>query len=378
MILDKLMPYLYAALDIVSREMTGIIGAASRDSTADQIAKGQKVVVPVTNSRGTKDIVPGSPPAPAGTDFGKVEITIDHFKTADPIQWDGESEKAMGSKLNQMKVDQFAQGMRAVVNEIELDLAYEGVAGAIAAGNTYGTPGTTPFNGSLSDLAQIDKIMTDKGAPTTGRQMVLNTAAFASMISLTNLTNVNKAGNDETLRNGEITNLMGFGIHRSAGFRTISSGTGAGYLLNGAVAKGDTVIAIDTGTGAINQGALIKIGDDPNDYVVTEAAPSGGTSLTIAGGLKQDAADNAAITLSATPYLPSLALTRNSLVLASRLPYRPEQGDNALDVTTITDTSSGLSFQVAVYPDYMQNRVEIQAAWGVKSVIGRHSVVLLG
>ncbi len=100
--------------------------------------------------------------------------------------------------------------------------------------------------------------------------------------------------------------------------------------------------------------------------------------MKIAGGLKQGAADNAAITLSSTPYLANLALTRNSLLIAARVPKLPRDGDQALDVTTITDPVSGITFQVAIYPGYMENRVEIQAAWGTKSIIGRHTVALLG
>ncbi len=376
--LNKLIPYLYAALDIVSRELVGLIPAVARDATADGIAKGHKLVVPVANVRGTVDIVPGSPPAVGGSDFDTVEITIDKFKSATPIGWNGEEEYAVGGKLNQMKVDQFTQAMRGLVNEMETDLAIEGVSGAIGAGNVYGIPGTAPFNGSVADMANVAKILDDKGAPLSDRQIVLNSLAMTQLRSLTNLTNVNKAGTDETLRRGIVGELMGFDIHQSAGFKAIASGDGAGYLLNGVADAGAIELTIDSGTGVINKGALITIDGDTNKYIVTEAVPNGGTLLKIAGGLKQGAADNAAITLSSTPYLANLALTRNSLLIAARVPKLPRDGDQALDVTTITDPVSGITFQVAIYPGYMENRVEIQAAWGTKSIIGRHTVALLG
>jgi hypothetical protein len=56
----------------------------------------------------------------------------------------------------------------------------------------------------------------------------------------------------------------------------------------------------------------------------------------------------------------------------------PSQGDDAKDVMEITDYVSGLSFQVALYGDYRQTRIEIGLAWGVKAVNSRHGVLLLG
>jgi hypothetical protein len=56
----------------------------------------------------------------------------------------------------------------------------------------------------------------------------------------------------------------------------------------------------------------------------------------------------------------------------------PAGGDQAQDVTVITDPVSGLSFQVAMYGGYRQNRVEIGISFGVKSINAEHSVALIG
>jgi hypothetical protein len=275
-----------------------------------------------------------------------------------------------------MQVDQAAEAMRTITNEMEDDLATEAVMGAIGVGNVYGVAGTPPFNGSLADMAQVRKIMQDIGAPRSGRQFVANTVVGAQLLSLTQLTNVNKAGSDAELRRGEFNPLMGFTVWESGGFAPIEPGDGTGYLLNGAAAVGAKVLTVDTGTGAINKGAVITIGGEK--YVVAEDLPSGGTTLKIVGGLKAAAADNAAVAISSSVLLPSMAFTRNAILLATRVPYVPRRGDKALDITTITDPVSGLSFQVALYPDYMQNRIEIRACWGVKSIKPEHSVCLFG
>jgi hypothetical protein len=249
--------------------------------------------------------------------------------------------------------------------------------GAIGAGNVYGIPGTTPFSGGVADMAQVAKILDDIGAPQSGRQFVGNTAVIAAMRSLTNLTNADHAGTDETLRRGVIGTLFDIAVRSSGGYRLISPGPGTGYLINGDAAVGATELTVDGGSGAINKGAIITIAGDTNKYVVVEDVASGSTVIRIAGGLKQAAADNAAITVGAA-YLPSVAFSRDAVVLAARTPAMPTTGDQAQAVTVITDPVSGFSLQAAIYTGYRQTRVEIGAAWGVKSIVARHSCALLG
>jgi hypothetical protein len=374
--LNGLIPVLYAALEVVSREFIGMIPSVSRDTTADMVARNQKLTFPVTNKRGTIEVTPGNEPTYTEKDFGTVDVVIDHIITADPIKWNGEEYRAVGGQYPTMIMDQYTQAMRAIANEIEAALCLEAVMGAIGAGNVYGTPGTPLFNGSLSDLSQVKKILDDIGTPVGGRTAVINTTAEANLNSLTNLTNVNKYGNDDVLRRGIITELLGFAIRTSGQFRLIDPGAGSGYLLNGAAAEGATELTVDTGSGVINKGAIITIAGDTNRYVVAENVASGGTLIKIAGGLKQAAADNAAITVGAA-YLPSVAFSRDGILLAVRQPYLPPGGDKAEDVTVIADPVSGLSFQVAVYKGYLENRVEIRSAYGVKSINSSHTCAMI-
>jgi hypothetical protein len=375
--LDGLIPILYEALQVVARELVGVIPAATRSMTAEAAAVGQTVRVPVTPPSENSEVVPGVDPSFDGTDLSYRDLVITKRKRAKPIVWTGDEEIEVGGQLNQILVNQYAQSMRSLTNEIETDLALELVMGALEAGNIYGNAGVIPLNGGLGDLAQIAKILDDRGAPQTGRQFTSNTAVGAALRSLMHLTNVADAGNDDMLRRGVFSDLLGFAVRQSAGFKPFNPGAGAGYTLNGAAAAGDTEITVDGGNGAISKGAIITIAGDTTKYVVAEAVLSGGTVIKIVGGLKQGAADNAAVTLGAS-FLPSVGFTSDAIVLATRLPAIPKNGDKAIDITTITDTVSGLSFQAAMYPGYLQNLVELRVAWGVKSVNPEFSAVLLG
>jgi hypothetical protein len=375
--LNGLIPVLYAALDVVSREFIGMIPSVSRDATADMVARNGKLTFPVTNKRGTIEITPGNEPTYTEKDFGTVDVVIDHIKTADPIKWNGEEYRAVGGQYPTMIMDQYTQAMRAIANDIESCLCLEAVMGAITEGHVYGTPGTPLFSGSISDLSQVKKILDDAGSPRGGRSAVINTTSESALNSLTNLTNVNKYGNDDVLRRGVITELLGFMIRTSGQFSLIEPGAGSGYLLNGAAAEGTTELTVDTGSGTINKGAIITIAGDATKYIVTENVASGGTLIKISGGLKKDAADNAAITVGAA-YLPNVAFSRDGVLLAVRQPYLPPGGDRAEDVIVIADPVSGLSFQVAVYKGYLENRVEIRAAWGVKTINPDHTCAIIG
>lgn len=374
--ITNLLPTLYEALDVVSREIIGFIPAVTMDAQVARAAVGQTVLSHVAPAATTGNVTPGTfPPDDGDQNIGSVSLTISK-SVYSPIRWSGEEVRGLntGPGARSIRVNQVAQSIRALVNQIELDCS----AVALAASRAVGTAGTTPFASGVADGSNLRQIMIDNGAPTTDMQLVLNTTAGAKYSSNTQLTKANEAGTDSLLRQAILGNVLGFDVRESAQFSQHTAGTGSGYLVNhsGGYAVGATTIAADTGSGTILVGDVITIGSDTNQYVVASALSAG--SLTIAApGLRKAVSDNDAITVVSS-YLPSVGFARSAIVLATRAPALPEEGDSADDRTIITDPRSGLSFELALYKQYKRVKYELAIAWGAANVKAEHTALLLG
>lgn len=380
--LTRLIPDLYAGLDVVSRELVGFIPSVARNSTTERAAVGQSVVWPVAPTATTSDVVPAmTVPEPDDKNMGNKTMTITKSKQTN-FGFTGEEQRGLNTGAGYLSVqaDLFAQGLRALVNEIETDLAVEAT---INASRATGTAGTTPYASDIGAAAQLRKILDDNGAPQSERSQVINTSTGAQLRTLFQLTKANEAGTSMTLRQGELLDISGFSTKESAQAVSHTAGDGASATTNNAgYSVGDTVITLAAaGTGAILAGDIVTFAGDPNKYVVSVGnadVSSGGTITIAAPGLRNSiGAAATAITLG-LGYEANVGFTRNAMQLAMRAPALPQEGDSALDRMTITDARSGLTFEVSLYAGYRKIRAEVAAAWGVKAVKPEHIGLLLG
>lgn len=371
--LSNLIPDVYTALDVVSRELVGAIPGVTRDPKADRIATNQTIRVAQTPTNTTSSYTPAmAVPSAVDQTIANASLTLSKNKYA-AFSWTGEEAYAMneGPGFLTIRQGQIAQAFRALVNEMENDVCDALAAGASRA---YGTAGTTPFASTLADSAQVRKILDDNGAPASGRSLVIDTAAGAALRTLGQLTKANEAGTAMTLRDGELLNLHGFSVRESAQINTATAGTGASYLINGALSEGATTVTVDTGSGTILAGDIVTIGS--HKYVVATAL-SGGSFTINAPGIRGSVADNTAVTVNATS-ARNLAFSSDAIVLATRLPVFPTEGDLAIDSEVITDPRTGISFDLRVYPGDGMVLYRIHALWGWKVLKPAHSALLLG
>lgn len=377
--LTGLIPTLYAALDIVSREMVGIIPAISVNAAPSGVAKGQTITIPVTPTAKTYDVVPGPQPDDNGDqDISNVAMTISKSKYS-PVKWNGEEQMALnkdGNLYNAILAGQFAQSMRALVNEAENDIG----SVYVDASRAFGTSGTTPFATNIDDTAQLRKILVDNGAPTSDLQLVVDTAAGANLRSLMNLTRANEAGTDATLRRGELLELHGFSIRESAGINRHLAGTITGSpAVNKAGGYGINAIKIayDGATASsFKAGDIVVFGGDTSRYVINADGTVSPLTLN-APGLIHSVADDAPITMGQS-YVASLAFDRSAIQAVFRTPAVPTGGDSADDRMALTDPVSGITFDVSLYRQYKQIKYEVGLAWGWKCIKPEHVAILLG
>ena len=380
--LTAILPVIYEAADVISRELTGFIPACFRNSSAARAAKDQSVNYPVVGAMTAADATPSNVSS-TGTDqtVGSGEMKITKVRKVS-FNWTGEESQALSAGdvpqgQNVMR-DQFAQAMRTLVNEIENDLwlaAYKG------ASRGYGTAGTTPFGtaNDLSDFAGVLEILEKNGCPAGDRHLVVGSAAMANLRGKQSvLFKVNEAGNADLLRRGVVGEVQGLMVHNSHPIATHTKGTGSGYLINNASgeAVGETTITTDTGTGTIIPGDIVTFAGTSHKYVVNTALASNDFVIGKPGLLVLEA-DNDAITVG-NNYVPNVAFDRNALHLITRAPALPQGGDSADDMIEIVDPQTGLAFQVAVYRQYLQASYEVRMAWGVKAVKSDHIAILLG
>jgi hypothetical protein len=379
--ITDLIPDLYTALDTVSRELTGMIPSVTGDMTFERAAVGQTVRSPVAPAAAAGDIAPGvTPPDDGDQPIGNESMTITKARRI-PIRWNGEQSLGLGMARSRLMQDQFAQAMRTLTNEVETDLA----ALHVYASRAYGAVGTIPFTtaGDFTDASFVAKILKDNGAPLSGNQLVLNTSASATMIGKQSRMDI--AGQDSLLRQGVLLDTAGFAIRESAQIATAGTNViTANVTVDGVNAVGATTISV-TGdaTGAVNAvaGDIVTLAGDTNKYVIAAAATiavAGTGNIVIAepGLLVATAGTEAVTGYAATSR--NMAFSPSSLVLATRAPALPEEGDLATDRQIITDPRSGLSFEVSKYMQYRQVQYEIALAWGVKCIKPEHLALLIG
>lgn len=379
--LTSLVPSIYQAMDVVSRELVGFIPAVSRDSNAERAAVGQSVISPVVGPMAAEDLAAAAYAAdtPAQT-INNVQMTISKARSV-PFGITGEETVALKSAgtLQTINRDRIAQAIRTLTNEVESDLA--GLH--VAASRAYGTATGTPFGtaADLTDFAEARRILDENGAPQSDLHMVLGSTAVSRIRGKqSGLFKVNEAGSDDLLRRGSLGSVEGFDLHNSGKVKTaVTVGTVTATVDATGYAVGTTSFTLSSAAVALLAGDIITFAGDTNQYVVKTAVSGTGGTLEIAEpGIKvaMSAATKAITVIAATTR--NMFFQRSAIQLATRAPAMPDEGDAADDVMLVTDPISGITYEFCIYKQKRQVRYEINLAWGVKMIAPRHAGLLIG
>lgn len=384
--LTGLIPTIYEAMDVVSRELVGFIPAVSRDSQAERAAINEVVTSPVVGPMAAEDLAAAAYAADTPNQtIGNVQMTIQKARSV-PFGITGEETLGLRNSgtLGTINRDRITQALRTLTNEVEADLA--GLH--VAASRAYGTYNSTPFGtaGDFTDFAQSRLILDDNGVPQSDLHMVLGGKAMANIRGKqSSLFKVNEAGSDDLLRYGRLAMVEGWNLHNSAQVKTavaVGTNNGSAATNGSAHSVGATTITLGSaGTGSIIPGDIITIAGDTNKYVVVsgDASVADGGTITIAEpGLRQAIPASAQVITTVAATTRNMYFHRSAIQLATRAPAMPDGGDSADDVMIVTDPVSNIAFEFCVYKQKRQVRYEVNLAWGVKAIAPRHIGLLIG
>lgn len=378
--LTGLIQYVYDSVDVVSREICGLIPAVYKNSKADMVAKDQSVSYDIVPTFSAYDVTPSNAiPALDSTTVAAGTMSISKVRGV-KFHWTGEDEAAVGPQAKTgITNNKFAQAFRTLANEMEADLA----ALYAASSRAYGTAGTTPFAtaGDFTDASFVAKILDDNGAPLSGRQLVIDTTAAATLLG--KQSSAYMQGSADPLRIGVLLDTFDMKIRKSAAIKYHTKGAGTGYdFVTAGEAIGQTTLTLEGGTvntTGIKAGDVIThAGDTTNKYIVTTGLTDTSGDIVIAApGLLVAGADANELTVG-NSYRANMAFSQDAIHLLTRLPLMPEGGDQADDIMVVQDPVSGIFFQIAMYRAYRSVLFEVAVAWGVKAAKPAHMAILLG
>ena len=382
-VLTDLAADIYVAADVVGRELVGFIPAVTINANGSERAAVGDVVRAAFTREATVGDVTESMTIPQGTDqtVDNKTLTINKSRAVQ-IPFTGEDVLHLNNGVGYDTVygDMIAQAMRALTNEMEVEIATQAKNSASRA---FGTAGTTPFASNFNEVAEIRQILVDNGMPPNDGQvsLVLNTLAGTNLRQLASLQSVNQAGNDTLLRQGTLLDLQGLSVRESAQVQAHTKGAGTGYDFNEDPALGEPTITLDGGTvntTGIKAGDVVTFAGDSNKYVVnTGLTATSGDIVISSPGLRVDNASGHEMTIGDS-YTANMAFHRRAIELAVRAPAVPEGGDNADDAITVQDPNSGIVYEVRFYKGYRKAMIEVAVAFGVKAWKGDFIATLLG
>jgi hypothetical protein len=384
--LTGLIQTIYQARNKVSRERVGYINAVEKNASAEAAALDQTIRIPIAAAVTSEA---NNTPAVNVPDTGDVtaeyvDMTISKSKHI-PVRFNGEETKALENSGNfsDFISQRFQQAFRRLDNLIEADLA----TSYLEASRATGTAGTTPFNtaGTVSDFANVMRILDDNGCPKDQLQLVLDNAAWANLRGKqSNFFKVNEAGSEEMLRDGNMGRAFGFNLFQSGSVvqHTIGTLGGSPTLTSADYAIGATdLVLASAGTGSIVAGDMLNVAGENNGiwYGVKTGdsdVSGGGTIVLNKPGLKLAQTTNTSAVSIAASYRANLAFDKSAIQLIARPPAMGR--DLAVSKKLVYDDVSGMTYEVAEYPGFGQVTFHVRIAWGWKVIKPEHVAVLFG
>jgi len=358
------------------------------DYGAEASKKGSTIDVPVPVAVGTSPVSPSNVFVDkTGLTPAYVQITMDQWRQNSPIGLTdkdlceieanevflpmqlGEAIKALASDVNQEIIDNYRNANRGVY----------GVAGTLSDGF-----GQTPFDGThqgVSGATLARKILNQQLCPKTDRRGVVDFAAEANMLDLSQFSDAEKIMSAVVRMEGEIGRKYGIDWVADDDVPTHTPGTleDAGTCVaNGTAGNAYVDLVLTSGSGeTVLIGDILTIAGDSQTYVVIGRSASAeysdgvytfaGTPDTVVVGIApalKTSPSNAAVTPYAE-HVVNMAFHRDAFAFATR-PLLDVSRDYSLgsQMLTMQDPVTGLVLRLEVSRQHKQTVWEFDILWG--------------
>jgi hypothetical protein len=272
--------------------------------------------------------------------------------------------------------------VKALANQVNSDLLalYKGVYGYV------GTAATTPFSTGLDAAANARKVLATQLAPLADRRGVIDPNAEANFILLPAVLNANQRGDNDGIKEGRISRILGIDwftdqavpTHTTGAVGTVLVDLGAGYTA--AATSATSTVHVDGMTTSASVGDVLTFANHSQTYTVVSATNTAGNDydLVIAPGLQAALVDDEAVTFKAS-HVANLAFCRDAFGFANR-PFNGGglMGASVGNFSYMTDPVSSLSLRVEVTREHKRDKLAFDILYGVKCIRPELAVRIAG
>jgi len=361
--ITNVMPKILAQGVMALRQNAVFAQLVNRDLQTEAQKKGNVVNIPIPSAIAARAVTPGvtfasnvdSSPTVALVTLDQwyeapMNLSDNDFVSADPMFIGMQASEAIKSLAN--NVDGYIWGKHVGF------FAYAG------------TPGTAPFNGSLTVAATTRKLLGQNLAPLDARRAVVDPSAEANLILNQEVLQFQMRGDTQGIIEGTIGRKLGFDWYMNQNISTYTPGTGwvTGFAVSTTtgVAGTSTLHVLNaTASGSIKIGDVFTLGSDSKQYVVianTTVSATVGVDLTIYPALSAAASLGTTLAVVASAYTANVAFHRDAWAFASRPLTGAFQAGNVFQAPT--DPVSGIALRLELSRQYRQETLAFDILYG--------------
>lgn len=395
--ISNILPKILARGLMTLRQQVIMPRLVNSDYSTDAAKKGDVINVPIPQSRVATDVTPAeTPPAPAPTTPGNVQIALNNWKHSDFHLSDKDLKQI--DENEHFVPGEMEEAVKALANAVNQQVMglYVGVYGAV------GTAGVTPFATDVTAATNARKVLNQQLCPKDLRRGVVNFDAEANMLALAAFRDISQSNDPNVLNDGTIGSKFGIDWYSDDHVVTHTTnilGTGA-MTVNGVQAA--NVGSTDdgrTGTLSIAKAAgvnwiakagdliLFTVGGIVQSHVITAnttITQATNTTVPIAPALRVATAggevvtsNSTATTVAAGTSVVNLVFRRDAIAFATR-PLADIKFKGGSDIMSLQDPKSGLVLRLEVMRQYKQTVWDFDILWGSALVQPANIVRILG